>query len=115
MEGIFRPKAGVDERHSWVMSADNWTICPKCERVATEQNSIAQQKLDDDYGKIIREEWEARQKSVAKLLSTGLRDTLSEDFSIGMRGSDFVFRYRAYCIECSFDYACNGKEHALSD
>ena len=63
------------------MSADNWAICPKC-----------QKKLDD-----------------ANLdLTLELDTTLREDFEIGMMPDGIlVVRYECECHKCGFDYVYN--------
>lgn len=97
------------------MNADEWTICPKCRRVAAEENRVAEHHLDDIYGKVPREEWEDMQRSVTVLVSTELIETLYENFTIGIQGSDFRFEYKARCAACDFSYSREGLEPALGD
>lgn len=100
------------------MSADNWTVCPKClSKFATEVSNW-KKKMEESYGKIPIEEFNDLQKKVAiyqHALQNGMKDavmtdiedetdTLREDYEIGIRDDVFEVSYSASCDKCGFRY-----------
>lgn len=83
------------------MSADNWAICPKCQRLADDNKEKLENKLERSYGKIPAEEYlnlleESRQP-------VKLDFTLREDYEIGIQNNEFYVRYKGNC-KCGFNY-----------
>jgi hypothetical protein len=84
------------------MSADNWDICPRCREYAAMEYKEKQRKVDEEYGKIPKEEYldliyelEHPQK---------LEYTLREGYEIGFSGFQFYVRYEATCRVCGFSH-----------
>lgn len=86
------------------MSADNWTICPKCER----KDRVDKEKALDiaiiNYGKVSAEEYEHAIFKARKGLENEYDPTFREDWEIGLIGDEFAVRYRGSCTNCDFAY-----------
>ena len=92
------------------MSADNWAVCPKCNK----QQAEARQKREDEikamYGAVPAEKWlEAKKQFEA----TEEREeyTLREDYEIGITpDGEFYAIYSGGCRECSFSFEFKHEE-----
>lgn len=77
------------------MSADNWTICPKC-RVEVSR------KVDSAYGKVSEEEY---LRLVEANKNKDRNPTLSEYYWLGVdKEGTFKVNYSCYCTVCDFKY-----------
>ena len=100
------------------MSADNWTICPKCKADAFAKRRRLQKQVVESYGKL-------PQAKYAKLIEDAnaeieLEDSLREDYGLGIdKFSDeesgtveatFVVSYRAACQDCGFRFEFQHKQ-----
>lgn len=83
------------------MSADNWTICPRCKKVALAAKERDREKLAKQYGKLNPAEFIKRSAEVDKPVE--LEDTLREDYDIGLHDGQFYVSYRAGCDRCDFE------------
>lgn len=83
------------------MSADNWTTCPKCAKIAERKEAIRAIELRESYGKIPPEEFV---KAMA-LKPAELGDTLREDYDQGVHGDSYTVSYRCSCSICGFGWA----------
>lgn len=92
------------------MSADNWTVCPKCgtENEGAEERERERRKAL--YGTIPMEEWEALNKK--PLPQDEPEDTLREDYEIGIWDGKFFAKYSGYCTndDCDFQFEFNHEE-----
>lgn len=82
------------------MSADNWTICPKCksrDAVLNEARILAPAKA---YGKVSPDAYAKLLEQAQNLIQT--EDTLREDYEIGIRNGKFSVDYCASCQACDF-------------
>jgi len=99
------------------MSADRWSVCPKCKKKAEELDSSLSQKVLDAYGKVTLVAFDAmRAEELRRHLEEGLLDsTLREDFEqgiiLGADGEDpyYFVNFRAVCQEasCGFQFPTN--------
>lgn len=100
------------------MSADNWTVCPKCEATHTARTLAAKEahatKLVEAYGKQSMEEY-------AKIVAGGpalpppfADNTLREDYEIGIREGEFSVSYGARCTACGFKFTFKHKAAAAA-
>ena len=95
------------------MSADNWTICPKCwaEQDEDYDADTKAAELESDIAAF------AKRHNAAPALVKELRtvmlstlepgkpdDTLREDYELGIRDGLFFLTYRAYCTKCNWQY-----------
>lgn len=91
------------------MSANNWTICPKCKK----RIEIAmQEKINNTkavYGQFSPEEYEAAILKAREPIS--IDKTLREDCSFYIDNNCFfnIF-YSAHCDKCDFEYEFNHSE-----
>ena len=77
------------------MSADNWSICPKCK-------DEMGKKLEDSYGKISQDEYQQLLNKTAKYSNDR---TLREDYSIFTDENGlFQIIYLCRCDRCGFKY-----------
>jgi hypothetical protein len=93
------------------MSAKNWTTCPQCSQLASQEQEKARGLAAAAYGNVSREEYAELQKAAER--ESVLRDTLREDWSIGV-GTDGKFRmtYHCHCEECGFKYELKVEDYA---
>lgn len=83
------------------MSADNWTICPRCQKTALAAKERDREKLAKQYGKIEPVEFVKRSAEVDKPIE--LEETLREDYELGLFEGQFYISYRASCAQCGFE------------
>lgn len=85
------------------MSADNWTICPRCKikrEAACEKERARIQKL---YGKVSAEEYVDAVSNPKFPPEVG--QTLREDYRIGVdEYGEWSMVYRCSCKECGFRF-----------
>jgi hypothetical protein len=85
------------------MSADNWTICPKCKKNVRETEESRSEKVANAYGKIDASEW-------LKLVETAgielpVECSFREDYEIGIESEGgFYINYSGRCRVCNFSY-----------
>jgi hypothetical protein len=87
------------------MGADNWAICPKCERERDEMLAAQEKEVNAMYGRAPADEY---LKALAKLhadqqevdTDDRLLRTLREDYEIGVLGDELVIVYNGGCKNC---------------
>lgn len=87
------------------MSADNWAICPKCHKTNEE-------KLSENYGKLSKQEYDNLKK---ELEESAERNTLREDYEIGICDGGFEVNYNGNCDKCGFKYKYNFEDATLKN
>ena len=91
-------KSGKGER----MSADNWTLCPKCtERISREQKE-KEQKIDSQYGVLPPSDFVRQYKESRNVINQ--EETLREDYDFYNNDGILLIKYRCGCSECDFVY-----------
>ncbi len=88
------------------MSADNWTICPKCRKLKDEEKRLHLQKIKDSYGKVDEEAYLKLKETVLE----NLEDTLREDYEIEIYEDNFLVSYSGGCSVCGFKFEYKYKE-----
>lgn len=85
------------------MSADNWGMCPVCQKRANDDLATRMAAAAELYGKVPAEEWMATQTKAAKPVK--LEYTLREDYEIGL-GEDgrFYATYGGSCDVCGLEH-----------
>lgn len=86
------------------MSADAWQECPRCVAKGTMAYREARRRADEAYGKVSVAQWRVLDET-AHSLKPELRDTLREDYEIGMYKGVFTIDYHASCTECDFTFS----------
>lgn len=89
------------------MSADNWTICPKCKIKNDKANEKHILDTAAKYGKIPVEEYIQLAKETEMPII--LKPTLREDYEIGMAEKGFYVSYSCQCTECGFSFSYERK------
>lgn len=85
------------------MSADNWSLCPKCAVISEQQRQKKQAKADKAYGKVSAEEYK-RLLDDANFIQLP-RETLREDYEISTdKDGQFSVDYGAGCTVCRFTF-----------
>jgi hypothetical protein len=74
------------------MSANNYTICPKCK-------ASREKTLSEAYGKVTPQEYEDLLEASPEC------DDLREDWEVGIWKGKFIVDYRARCSACSFTFS----------
>lgn len=95
------------------MSADNWTICPRCKAKVEKAQDDLIERLGTDYGKIPSEEYLELTERAKQPLKP-MEATLREDYYIGIRDGQFKCYYEATCTDCAFSYILKTIEEAVS-
>lgn len=89
------------------MSADNWSICPKCRKNAVIEKEKQAAEVISSYGKIPREKW--LELKCAADTQLDLDQTLREDYEIGIdENGEFFVDYYASC-NCGFKFSFTEK------
>lgn len=86
------------------MSADNWTVCPKCGKSAKDEQLARIDAASAAYGKVSAAEYERLRVEAAKPLPEEV-ETLREDYDIGIYRGKFSVDYRASCDACGFEHS----------
>lgn len=95
------------------MSADNWTVCPKCNSAAVLAREEAQLKAGAAYGKVPPAEYIAMTEEANKPVTTD--STLREDYELGLNeDGQFEVSYRCSCNNCKWQYKFAHSESAVS-
>lgn len=84
------------------MSADNWTICPKCKKLVEEKQRKLEEKVVKSYGQIPAEEYMLLLEKSKQPLK--IESSLREDYDIGIDEDDFSVNYRSGCRVCGFSF-----------
>ena len=93
------------------MSADNWSICPKCKVTAEHAAASAATKARESYGNVPVEQYQRMIDEADKIASKGLEDTLREDFSVGVKADGtFEVIYGCRCGTCGFAFTFKHSE-----
>jgi predicted Zn-ribbon and HTH transcriptional regulator len=91
---------GVEDE---AMSANNWAQCPKCEKKFNESVKMAKANLKNSYGKVEAEAYILASQAVAAMKFDD-RQTLREDWELGIIDGEFYVRYSAHCDKCGFNH-----------
>lgn len=87
------------------MSADNWTICPKCERKDHDEKEKALKKATESYGRVPADQYEHMIAEARKEFNEQIEESFREDYEIGLIGDEFAITYQGSCRNCKFTYS----------
>ena len=91
------------------MSADNWSICPRCKLEKGEAHAAEVESFTAAYGKIPQDEYEEWRE---QLKPPTLEETLREDYkSFITEDGRLYIGYKASCRNCPFHYEFKKEEH----
>jgi hypothetical protein len=90
------------------MSADNWTICPKCKFNDIDALTKKQREVTASYGVIPADEYRDAVKGLREWPK--LDATMREDYEQGIdNDGEYSCSYRASCQKCGFSFSFNTK------
>lgn len=94
------------------MSADNWTNCPKCMKIAVEEKDKENKEAAESYGKVSEIEYiQILEKAQADI---NMEQTLREDYEFYMEDDGtLTANYRARCDRCGFKHESNHTKKVL--
>ena len=83
------------------MSADKWTVCPRCTKRREAAIEAADGEVADAYGKVPLDEWEEMRRRKSDLITSKPDHTLREDYEFhGADEGEVVADYSASCDTC---------------
>ena len=85
------------------MSADNWTNCPRCTAKELKRVKEIQLRAGESYGKVSPDEYLELLAEAKK--EPQVKDTLREDYEIGIHGGTFEVSYGCKCEVCGFTFS----------
>ncbi len=85
------------------MSADNWAICPKCEKIAEKSKEAFKLKVQEAYGKFSEDKYLKLTAKLKEPIKVEDQDTLREDFYIGISNGELHIEYSGSCDKCGFE------------
>lgn len=87
------------------MSADNWTVCPKCKTEIFDKRQKNWETLHKAYGKIPEAEYRTRHADLSVLDREPFPEELREDYEIGINEDGLFFvSYSSGCSRCKFEF-----------
>lgn len=89
------------------MSANNWTLCPRCKKLAESAKINRLLEAENNYGKIPADEYRRLFDQAVK--PKPLEETMREDYEIGVYNDEFEVNYYAHCQKCYFEYRYKNK------
>lgn len=85
------------------MSADNWSVCPRCYAKLKRITTLRKREVIAAYGKVSEEEYNKLRLKSKKPLQ--LEDTLREDFEQGVdKLGEYFVDYSCSCTTCDYSY-----------
>ena len=89
------------------MSADNWTMCPKCKKDSDLKKIDDYNRVKKLYGKVSKKEYDAALKEYTEKEVRFPNDTLAEYTESYMLTSKnkFCVSYSCHCSICGFEYS----------
>lgn len=86
------------------MSANNWTVCPKCKANYMARKASLWAKANEAYGKVPPERFSQLCADAEKPMK--VEDSMREDYEIGVdRDGLFTVSYRASCQACDYEFS----------
>ena len=84
------------------MSADNWRVCPKCEKRILDERKKRESKIKAMYGKIPEDKY--RKKMNGFLKPQKIEESFREDYDICTEDSILYISYSGRCENCGFNF-----------
>jgi len=87
------------------MGADNWTICPRCKKIAEANIEKDAEKVQKLYGKVSAAEYASKLAGIEKGKAKPLEETFAEYYEVRTRKDGiFVIDYGGNCRACGFEF-----------
>lgn len=89
------------------MSADRWSVCPRCVQFAEREREAAFQKAKQAYGKVDAETYLQMIRDAERIDPSRQRmpSDLREDFSQGLKDGTYISEYHCHCQKCGWDWS----------
>lgn len=98
------------------MSANNWTICPKCKRKKEAEAERLRMKSLAAYGTVSAERYAELCGKARDAKESPLQNSMREDYEIGVDSEGrFSVSYRANCTACGFIFDYDRTESVLPE
>lgn len=93
------------------MSADNWALCPRCNKDQINKLKEMKANLEKSYGKVDLVEYKNMQQDYYNTKKEQLEYTLREDYEQGMIEEGIYYvSYCCRCTVCGFEFTFSHKE-----
>lgn len=94
------------------MSADNWTVCPRCKAAAESKVKQLEVEAEDGYGKLPKSEYFAKlgELEQARQCIAEFPTDLREDYELGVLNGEFYVAYTGQCNECTWRHSFKHRE-----
>jgi hypothetical protein len=93
------------------MSADNWTVCPRCEDQRQQQIATKRAEADAAYGSVTVTEFDELRSAAETLAAVTPKQTFREDYSFsGTTSGTVEYGYVGSCSVCSLRCSFEGSE-----
>lgn len=89
------------------MSADRWSVCPKCYEDHLEKIAEMEKDLEASYGKVPIEVYRQKEELLKLTQELDPKTTLREDWELYLEGAELHIRYEASCEECKLHFKMN--------
>lgn len=88
------------------MSASNWQECPQCDANKASEEFSKTNELQEAYGKVSAEEYEAKRQELIEFLREIPEETLREDYNYQLDPSTATLGvfYKCHCAVCDFGF-----------
>ena len=99
------------------MSADYWSACPNCVRMARERYAEATKKLDEAYGNVSRYEYEKMERETQLLNGWDEEDyrTLAEYHDLGILDGKVYVKFQAVCRQCGWECEYSAEKRVFDE
>lgn len=85
------------------MSADNWTVCPKCLQKIEAENAFAEQRVRSRYGKVTEAAYRKLIEKHEQRIDRPRAVSFREHYEIGVtKDGEFLVNYSGRCDDCGF-------------
>lgn len=86
------------------MSADRWSVCPRCHAKRVKAIAKSAEKVDKSYGNVSVSAFDGLRAEHERMANAPEECTLREDWELGMgTEGEFTIDYRCSC-ECGFRF-----------
>jgi len=85
------------------MSANQWSVCPRCRQTAAEEHKAAKKRLTESYGEVDKAEYDRLQRQLENF-NEKLPDTLREVWEFQLINGSLNIYYGCTCEACNFKF-----------
>jgi hypothetical protein len=98
------------------MSANRWSVCPKCKRIKEKEKRAKIQKIAESYGKVSASDYQKMLTDLSREKDLRPEQTLREYYQLWIDENGKVhISYYASCDKCKLDYEHRHEEQLKID